>query len=153
MFRFNYKFSKILFYLFVAFIFDCISWNDNFSFYKPSFLLLSLIYFVIFSEGKVNVGIGFFCGILIDLLFGENFGIHSLIYSIICYLIYVNRNIFLNMILIYQSVLIMLLTLIIDFCLFFIEFINHNIKFSFNFFLDSIFNLMFWFFIVLFKKN
>lgn len=102
-----YYFKKNYYIIWISFFFalilEDVIFSQKFFYYKPDFVFLFLIYWVIFFPHKINTWSGFFLGILIDIIQGFNLGLHSLVYVIFCYLISSKDQIFRNMVLLKQS--------------------------------------------------
>lgn len=57
------------------------------NFFKPDWVALVLIYWVMAMPNRIGVLIGWCIGLLVDVLYGNLFGIHAMTYAIIAYLI------------------------------------------------------------------
>jgi len=55
--------------------------------YRPAFVLLVLIYWVMTAPNLVNVGVAWFFGVIVDLLNGTLLGEHALGYTVVIYLV------------------------------------------------------------------
>lgn len=54
--------------------------------YRPDWTLLVLMYWVLALPHKVNVGVAWLCGFLLDILFGTVLGVHALSCAIVIYI-------------------------------------------------------------------
>ena len=55
---------------------------------RPSWVLMVLIYWVIVKPDRVNVGVAWVTGLVVDLLNGTVLGEHALAFSMVVYLVY-----------------------------------------------------------------
>lgn len=113
--------------------------------FKPSFLLLILIYCILHRPYKMSIYNAFLIGIIIDLISGSTLGIQALTLSIISYFIIINVYFFRSLSLLSQSFMIFIISMIIDIIIFFIEYCAlKNASFQPKFFLKSVTNGLVW---------
>jgi rod shape-determining protein MreD len=53
--------------------------------YRPDWTLMVLIYWALALPHRVNVGVGWICGFLLDILLGTILGIHAMSFAIVIY--------------------------------------------------------------------
>ncbi|MFP3019315.1 MAG: rod shape-determining protein MreD [Arsenophonus sp.] len=128
----------------IATILEQMPWPKQFIYYKPTWLALILIYWVMSLPHRVNVGIGFFLGILMDLTQGLILGIHALAYTIICYLVSYKHHLIRNMALWQQSIIIAGLSVVINYTIFLVEFLFSFILFHPEIFWNCFINAILW---------
>ncbi|MFP3014659.1 MAG: rod shape-determining protein MreD [Arsenophonus sp.] len=128
----------------IAIILEQMPWPEQFIYYRPTWLILILVYWVMALPHRVSVGTGFFLGILIDLIQGSALSVHGLPYSIICYLISCKYHILRNITLYQQSLVIAALSIIMNFIIFWAEFFSSFILFHFEIFWNCLINAILW---------
>lgn len=57
------------------------------NYFKPDWVALVLIYWVMAMPNRIGVLVGWCVGLLVDVLYGNLFGIHAMTFAIIAYLI------------------------------------------------------------------
>jgi len=95
----------------LAFILDFLPLGYKAIWFRPSFTLLVLFYWVLNVPQRVNVGVAFTIGILFDLLSGTLLGEHALVFVLLTYLLVRLQHRFHIDTLLQQSILIALLLL------------------------------------------
>ncbi len=111
----------LAFIFIVAFVLEIMPWPNDFQGYRPTWVVLVLLYWALALPDKVSVGTAFVVGIIWDLVVGSILGIHALVLSIAIYIITKNHQILRNLSLWLQSLLVMLYVILIRFMIFFIE--------------------------------
>ncbi len=72
--------------IFIAFVLEVLPMPIGTDIYRPDWLLLVLVYWNIALPQRVNLGVAFICGILLDVLLGNSLGINSLGLVIVVYI-------------------------------------------------------------------
>lgn len=119
-------------------------WPEQIQFYRPSWAMLFLIYWVMALPHRVSVGSAFFLGMIIDLIEGSTLGVHALSLSIVTYLVSFRHQLLRNMALWQQSLVIMVLSVLMQFFVFWSEFLLSDIVFHPEVFWNSLVNGILW---------
>ncbi|EER47505.1 rod shape-determining protein MreD [Actinobacillus minor] len=114
----------------VAFILEIMPWPIGFQGFRPSWLILVLIYWALALPDKVSVGTAFIAGIVWDLILGSILGIHALVLSISIYFVAKHHLVLRNLSLWLQGLLVMLYIIMIRGFIFVIEHTLHAATFN-----------------------
>ncbi|QDJ13797.1 rod shape-determining protein MreD [Mergibacter septicus] len=115
----------------LALVCEVFPWPVELQGYRPAWLIMVLMYWVMAIPNKVNIGTAFLLGLSWDLVSGSLLGLHALILSVFVYLLATHNNylILRNLSLWQQSLLVILFIAVIRFGLFLVELFVHNAKF------------------------
>ncbi|CDL79152.1 rod shape-determining protein MreD [Xenorhabdus cabanillasii] len=102
----------------IAMVLQSMPWPEQFDMFRPTLLVLCLIYWLLAIPHRVSVGTGFILGILMDLLQGSILGAHALAFSLISFLVAFKFQLIRNMALWQQSLIVMVLSTLINLCVF-----------------------------------
>ena len=67
----------LAFIFIVAFVLEIMPWPNDFQGYRPTWVVLVLLYWALALPDKVSVGTAFVVGIIWDLVVGSILGIHA----------------------------------------------------------------------------
>ncbi|CRK85596.1 Rod shape-determining protein MreD [Candidatus Providencia siddallii] len=138
---------------FIALILQVMPWPEKFDFYKPAWLFLILLYWIIHTPYLVKIWSSFITGIIIDSIDGSIFGVHALSFTIICYLASYNDQSLYNTSLFQQILFVVMFTFIKDLIVFVVEFLSSQALFYPQIFWNSIINGILWPLLFLFFRK
>lgn len=72
--------------LFVAFVLAMLPLPQALSYWRPEFVTMVLVFWVLNAPNLVGIWTAFFLGLLLDVLFATPFGVHALVLSVLAYL-------------------------------------------------------------------
>ncbi|WP_032092307.1 MULTISPECIES: rod shape-determining protein MreD [Pasteurellaceae] len=114
----------------VAMVLEIMPWPAGMQSFKPAWVVLVLLYWVLAIPTKVSIGSAFLLGVVWDLVLGSILGVHALVLSVFAYLIALNYLILRNLSLWMQSLLVILFVFAVRLGIFVIELLLHNANFN-----------------------
>lgn len=113
-------------------------------YFRPSWVMILLVYWIVVFPNKVGIGTGFILGLIMDGMFDSFFGVHALSFSIISYLV-IRRIYFVRYIsILQQSFFVLFLSLIDQITRFLIKFLIMDILYVPEVFWISVLNGVMW---------
>lgn len=137
----------------VAFVLEIMPWPVGFQGFRPTWIVLVLIYWALALPDKMSVGTAFVAGIVWDLILGSILGIHALVLSIAIYFVAKYHLILRNLSLWLQSLLVILYIILIRFTIFFVEMILHGAQFNTQEIIGAVISGMLWPWIFLLMRH
>lgn len=106
--RFIFQWATILCFFVVALIMELAPWPAGFQAFKPSWLVLVLLYWTLALPDRVSIGWAFLLGLLWDIVLGSILGVHALVLSVAFYFVSKYYLMLRNLSLWFQSLLVLL---------------------------------------------
>jgi len=139
-----HNWSAILTSFFIAIVLTLLPMPDWVAWLRPAWVLMILIYWTMILPARVNVGIAWLMGMMVDLLNGTLLGEHALAYTVVIYLV-TRMDIRLRMYpVIQQSFSILLFILIYQFILYCIQGFIGQLPASNLYWLSSLTSMLLW---------
>ena len=113
--------------------------------FKPPWVLITLIYWVMFNPKRINVGVAFLLGLLVDGMSDSLLGIHAFAFVCITYLMCDWRRPLRKLSRTQQSIMVFALACAYQFILFVLQAMMGSTPWGWHFWLPSLLTLPLWF--------
>ncbi|TCP94990.1 rod shape-determining protein MreD [Cricetibacter osteomyelitidis] len=128
----------------IALVMEIAPWSSFFQYFRPAWVVMVLLYWILAIPGKVSIGSAFVVGILWDLVLGSILGVHALVLSVFAYLIAVNYLVLRNLSLWQQSLLVVVFVFAIRLGIFFVELLLHSAVLNWHEMLGALTSGLLW---------
>ncbi|MBE8597970.1 rod shape-determining protein MreD [Xenorhabdus sp. BG5] len=128
----------------IAIVLQIMPWPEQFFMFRPTLLMLCLVYWLLALPHRVSVGTGFVLGIITDLLHGSILGAHALAFSIISFLVAFKFQLIRNMALWQQALVVVGLSTLMNLCVFLIHALLLKTLFHPEVFWNGVVNGILW---------
>ncbi|CAM3785271.1 rod shape-determining protein MreD [Xenorhabdus thuongxuanensis] len=128
----------------IAIVLQIMPWPEQFFMFRPTLLMLCLVYWLLALPHRVSVGTGFVLGIITDLLHGNILGAHALAFSIISFLVVFKFQLIRNMALWQQALVVVGLSTLMNLCVFLIHALLLKTLFHPEVFWNGVVNGILW---------
>lgn len=112
--------------------------------YRPDFTAILMIYFAITDPKRVNVGIAWLSGIILDFLTGAPLGINALAMSIQVYIIVSQFRHFVAYTIFQQALIIGIINILVHVGVYWLEHLIGQNSYNGNFFLQTLATIVAW---------
>lgn len=112
--------------------------------FRPDWLLLVLGYWTLALPQRVNVGVAFINGLVLDLLMGTTLGVHSLALSLVIFILAANYQRLRNYSVWQQAMMIGLLAALYHLVIFWLQHLLTDIYFLFDYLWPVLTTMLFW---------
>ena len=130
--------------IFIALVLEVIPMPLDVSMYRPDWLLLVLVYWNIALPQRVNLGLAFACGVILDILLGHSLGLNSLALVVVIYISSLHYQRLRNYSVWQQMVLLGLLTALYNLIIFWLQHWLTNVYFQFSYFWPIVTTVFLW---------
>jgi rod shape-determining protein MreD len=116
-----------------ALVLQIVPMPANFDLYRPDWVMLILSYWVLALPNRVNVGVAFIVGLMLDILLGTTLGVHSFAMCLCIYVLAANYQRLRNYSVWQQSVIIGVLNALYNLVVFWLQHLITDILFLFTY--------------------
>lgn len=112
--------------------------------FRPDWVLLVLCYWTLALPNRVNVGVGFLVGLVMDILLGTSLGIHSFAICVCLFVLAANYQRLRNYSVWQQSMIIGILAALYHLVVFWLQHLLTDIYFLFNYLWPMLTSMLIW---------
>ncbi len=112
--------------------------------YRPDWVLLVLSYWALALPNRVNVGVAFIIGLVLDILLGTSMGVHSLAMCISIYVLAANYQRLRNYSVWQQAVMIGIMSALYNLIVFWLQHLLTDIYFLFDYLWPVLTSMVIW---------
>lgn len=112
--------------------------------YRPDWVLLVLAYWTMALPNRVNVGVAFLCGVVLDVLFGTSLGVHSFALCVASFVLAANYQRLRNYSVWQQSVIIGVIVALYHLIVFWLQHLLTDIYFQFDYLWPVLSSMVMW---------
>ncbi|ALS96996.1 rod shape-determining protein MreD [Lacimicrobium alkaliphilum] len=112
--------------------------------FRPDWVMLVLAYWTLALPQRVNVGVAFINGLLLDLLLGTTLGIHGFALSLVIFILAANYQRLRNYSVWQQAFMVGLLTSLYHLVIFWLQHLLTDIYFMFTYLWPVLTTMLFW---------
>lgn len=141
----QYRYLVIWVTLLFSLAVQVMPWPKGMIYLQPNWVFLTLFYWALMLPDRVNIGVAFFMGCVLDLIMGAALGIRALALCSMVYLLSFRFQSMRNLRLWQQVCIVIVLSAIYSLFVFYIEYlINSSIMFLPQVFLSALINGIIW---------
>lgn len=112
--------------------------------FRPDWVLLVLCYWTLALPNRVNVGVGFIVGLVMDILLGTSLGIHSFAICVCLFVLAANYQRLRNYSVWQQAMVIGILAALYHLVVFWIQHLLTDVYFLFNYLWPVLTSMLIW---------
>jgi rod shape-determining protein MreD len=112
--------------------------------YRPDWVMLVLSYWVLALPNRVNVGVAFITGLILDILLGTSMGVHSFALCLSIYVLAANYQRLRNYSVWQQSIIIGILSALYNLVIFWLQHLLTDIYFRLDYLWPVVSSVVMW---------
>lgn len=121
--------------------------------FRPDWALLVLVFWTMNTPERVNIGLAWVMGLIIDLAMGSSLGGHALAFSIAIYLVALHFRKLRTFAMLQQMLVVALLTLLTRLLVFWVAYVVENAHFNAHLLWGIVINMVLWPWLALFLRR
>lgn len=130
--------------LLVALILQIMPLPEQVSIYRPDWVLLMICYWALALPHRVNVGVAFMYGLILDILLGTTLGLHSFAMSVTVFVLAANYQRLRNYSVWHQAVVMGIVTALYHLLVFWLQHLITDILFIVDYLLPVVSSVLLW---------